>query len=278
MSIESSIKIKSTKLFLAGNIKFLRNRKNRSQEELAAELGMSRVKLNSYENGIRSNLPPEDLIKVAEYFSISVDALLKHDLSKMSALKLKELQAGNDVYVSGAQLRVLATTVDKHNRENIEVVSLKAKAGYQLGFFDPEYIETLPRFQMPVLTTEYRKYRMFQIDGDSMLPIPDKSYVLAEYVENWYEIKDELAYVILTKNDGIVFKLAVNEIKAKQRLTLRSLNPIYQDYSVKIGEVQEIWKFVSYISTQLPEGGLTRERIAHILQEVQSVVVQLKNN
>jgi len=268
--------MKSTKLFLASNIKFLRNRKNRSQEDLAAELGMSRVKLNSYENGIRSNLPPEDLINVADYFTISIDALLKYDLSKLGEFRLRELLSGSDVFINGGNLRILATTVDKQNRENIEVVSLKAKAGYQLGFFDPEYIETLPRFQMPVMTTQYRKYRMFQIDGDSMLPIPDKSYVLAEYLEYLYEIKDEFAYVIMTKSDGIVFKLAFNEIKNKKQLQLRSLNPIYNDYSVSINEVQEVWKFVSYISTELPEGGLTKERIAHILQEVQSVVVQLK--
>jgi hypothetical protein len=58
---------------------------------------------------------------------------------------------------------------------------------------------------------------------------------------------------------------------------MRSLNPIYQDYVVKIGEVQEVWKFISYISTELPEGGLTKERIANILKEVQSVVVKMKD-
>jgi transcriptional regulator with XRE-family HTH domain len=264
-------------IYLASNMKVLRNQKGKSQEDMAAALGMSRAKLNSYENSIRTNMPPEDLIRVAEYFNLSIDALLKHDLSQLSAWKLRELQAGNDVFVTGTKLRVLATTVDRDNNDNIEVVGLRAKAGYQMGFFDPEFIGSLPKFQMPVLTTSYRKYRMFQIDGDSMLPIPDKSYVLAEYVENWNDIKDDTAYVVLTKQDGLVFKILLNEIKLKQQLIMRSLNPIYQDYSVKIGEVQEVWKFISYISTELPEGGLTKERIANILKEVQSVVVKMKD-
>ena len=253
-----------------------RNQKNKSQEDLATILEMSRGKLNSYENGIRSNMPNEDLVTVADYFKISIDALLKHDLSKIGEYKLKQLQSGNDVFITGSKLRILATTVDSNNVENIEVVPIKAKAGYALGFFDPSYIESLPKFQLPVITSRERKYRLFQIEGDSMLPIPDKSYVLAEYLENWNDIKDEYAYIILTKNDGIVFKLAFNQIKKKRSLILRSLNPQYKDYEVNISEVQEVWKFVSYISNQLPEGGLTKERIANILQEVQSAVVQIR--
>ena len=268
--------MKPTKIFLGSNIKFLRNQKNKSQEELAEILGMGRAKLNSYENGIRSNMPNEDLIVVADYFKISIDALLKHDLSKIGEFKLKQLQSGNDVFITGSKLRILATTVDSNNVDNIEVVPIKARAGYTMGFFDPSYIESLPKFQLPIITSREKKYRMFQIEGDSMLPIPDKSYVLAEYVENWIEMKDEYAYIILTKNDGIVFKIAFNQIKKKRNLLLRSLNPQFKDYEVNISEVQEVWKFVSYISNQLPEGGLTLDKIGSILKDVQSEVLKIK--
>jgi transcriptional regulator with XRE-family HTH domain len=264
-------------VYLSSNIKYLRQWKNRSQEELSAELGMSRAKWNSYENGIRSNMPNEDLINVADYFKISVDALLKHDLTKLGEFKLKQLQSGNDVFVTGSKLRILATTVDLNNEDNIELVPLKARAGYALGFFDSAYIESLPKFQLPLITTKERKYRMFQIEGDSMLPIPDKSYVLTEYIENWNDIKNEYAYVILTKNDGIVFKLAFNQIKKKRNLLLRSLNPTYKDYEVHIADVQEVWKFVSYMSNQLPEGGLTLDKIGSILNDVKSQMLKINN-
>ena len=268
--------MKPTKIFLGSNIKFLRNQKNKSQEELAELLEMSRAKLNSYENGIRSNMPNEDLIAVADYFKISIDALLKHDLSKIGEFKLKQLQSGNDVFITGSKLRILATTVDSNNIDNIEVVPIRARAGYAMGFFDPSYIESLPKFQLPVITSREKKYRMFQIEGDSMLPIPDKSYVLAEYVENWTDIKDEYAYIVLTKSDGIVFKIAFNQIKKKRNLLLRSLNPQFKDYEINISEVQEVWKFVSYISNQLPEGGLTLDKIGSILKDVQSEVQKIK--
>ncbi len=266
------------KIFLASNIKHLRQRKNKSQEDMATEVGMSRTKLNSYENGIRSNMPNEDLITVANYFNISVDALLKHDLSKLTEFKLKELQAGNDVYVSGTKLRILATTVDSTNGDNIEIVPLKAKAGYTAGYADMGYIESLPRFQLPVITNKERKYRMFQLEGDSMLPIPDKAYVLAEYVENWNEIKDGAAYVILTKDDGLVFKVVHNQIKKQRSLLLQSLNPLYRNYEMKISAVQEVWRFVSYLSHQLPEGGVTLDKLGSMITDVKYEVMKIRNN
>ena len=87
-----------------------------------------------------------------------------------------------------------------------------------------------------------------QISGDSMLPIPDKAYVTAEYIENWNNIKDGSAYIILTKDDGIVFKVIYNQMRTGKKLLLKSLNPLYEPYEININEVKEIWKFINYIS------------------------------
>ena len=65
---------------------------------------------------------------------------------------------------------------------------------------------------------------MFQVSGDSMNPIPDKSWVIGEYLENWFDIKDGQAYIILTLDDGIVFKLVNNHLRKKRTLELVSLN------------------------------------------------------
>ena len=94
---------------------------------------------------------------------------------------------------------------------------------------------------------------MFQIEGDSMLPIPDKSFVIGEYVENWYDIKNGSAYILLTKEDGIVFKIMFNELKRKKKLVLHSLNPEYKPYELEVNDVKEVWKFVNYISSEMPE-------------------------
>src|SRR4051812_28495608 len=216
-------------MHFSNNIKILRNRKKRTQDIVATELNMSRSTLNSYENGSIKNPTLDALMVFSKYFRLSIDTMVKVDLSKLSEFQLSELEKGNDVYVTGSRLRVIATTVDSQNRENIEVVPLKAKAGYKNGFADPEFIRKLPTFQLPLLLSD-RKYRMFQISGDSMLPIPDKSWVIAEYLENWYDMKDGDAYVILTQEEGLVFKVVENYLKKKKNVILKSLNTLYKPY------------------------------------------------
>jgi transcriptional regulator with XRE-family HTH domain len=256
------------------NIKLLRNRKKRTQDVVAGELDMSRSTLNSYENGSIKNPTLDALMMFSRYFKLSIDTMVKVDLTKLSEFQLSELERGNDVYVTGSRLRVLATTVDSQNRENIEVVPLKAKAGYKNGFADPEFIKKLPTFQLPLLLSD-RKYRMFQISGDSMLPIPDKSWIIAEYLENWYDIKDGEAYIILTQEEGLVFKIAQNNLKKKKSLLLNSLNSLYRPYELNMGEIKEVWKFCNFLSSELPDNTFSKDeflsKIINIEQELHGI-------
>jgi transcriptional regulator with XRE-family HTH domain len=258
------------------NIKILRQRKNRTQDIIAGELNVSRSTVNSYENGSIKNPTLDALMMFSKYYKVSIDTLVKVDLSKLSEFQLSELERGNDVFVTGSRLRVLATTVDSHNRENIEVVPLKAKAGYKNGFADPEFIAKLPTFQLPILFND-RKYRMFQISGDSMLPIPDKSYVIAEYLENWYDIKDGEAYVLLTQEEGIVFKMVENNLKKKRSLTLKSLNTIYNPYDLNVTDIKEVWKFCNYMSTEIPESNFAKDELIDKLSKLETEVQSIRS-
>jgi transcriptional regulator with XRE-family HTH domain len=262
-------------MYFSSNIKFLRHRKEITQDILAGGIGVSRSTLNSYENGSIKNPTLEALVSFSKYFKISIDTLIKVDISRLSKHLLTELENGRDVFVTGSKLRVIATTVDNNNKENIEVVPLKARAGYKNGYADPDFVSRLPVFQLPILFND-RKYRMFQISGDSMLPIPDKSWVIGEYVENFYDIKDNFPYVLLTKDDGIVFKIAFNNLRKKKTLLLKSLNPAYEPYEVNINELKEVWRFCNYISNELPEVNsqlLSKiERIEKEMKEIKTVL------
>src|SRR5436190_1277470 len=90
-------------------------------------------------------------------------------------------------------------------------ISRSTLAGYKNGYADPDFLKKLSTFQLPILFND-RKYRMFQISGDSMLPIPDKSWVIGEYVENFYDIKDGQPYILLTLDEGIIFKMTYNQL------------------------------------------------------------------
>jgi len=255
------------------NIKFLRKRKGRTQDDVASALGLTRSTLNNYENLI-AQPGMETLVNFSEYYGVAIDTLIKADLTKLSESQLSQLEKGYDVFIRGSNLRVLATTVDHENEENIELVSEKASAGYASGFADPEYIRILPTFQLPFLSKE-KKYRTFQINGDSMLPIPHGAYVTGEFMQNWNFIRDKQAYIILTINDGIIFKVVENRISEEGQLRLHSLNPIYLPYSLHVNDIREIWKFVHYISSEVPEKRPTENEIVDNINEIREEVKKI---
>jgi transcriptional regulator with XRE-family HTH domain len=262
-------------MYFSSNIRLLRQRKKRTQEVVASEMGFTRSTLNSYESGITVNPTIEALITFSDYFKMSIDTLIRKDLSKLSEGKLRDLEMGHDDFIRGTKLRVLATTVNNQNIENIEVVPLRAKAGYKSGYADPDFIKKLQTFQLPILFNE-RKYRMFQVSGDSMLPIPDKSWVIGEFMENWYNIKDGEACILLTQDDGIVFKLAFNQIKKKKNLLLKSLNSEYEPYEININEIREVWKFCNYLSSEIPEPQLAKDELFSKVMKLEKDMLKIK--
>ncbi len=260
-------------MFFQSNIRFLRERKELSQELTAGGLGVKRSTLNNYENGYAQ--PKLEMLPFfSKFYKVSIDSLINIDLSRLSDTQLREMEEGHDTYIKGTKLRVLATTVDNNNRENIELVPLKAKAGYTAGYNDPEFISGLPTFQLPFLSAD-RKYRTFQIDGDSMLPIPDKSYITCEFLSNWNDVKDGHAYIILTLDEGIVFKVIYNQIRTKKKLLLRSLNHAYDPYEVPVADVKEIWKFVYYTSPQMPEPVMEKDELLGSVNKLQQEMKHL---
>jgi transcriptional regulator with XRE-family HTH domain len=263
-------------MYFASNIKFLRKRRGRTQDEVASALQMKRPTLSGYENGV-AQPGIEALVAFSGYFNISLDTMLKVDLTRLSESQLGELERGYDAYIKGSNLRVLATTVSPDNRDNIELVNEKASAGYTTGFADPEFISDLPLFNIPFLSHD-RKYRTFQLKGDSMLPIPDKSWVTGEYLQDWHEIKSGKAYIILTSSDGIVFKVVENNIEKSGKLVLYSLNPLYEPYEIYINDVREIWKFVHYISDELPEPVLPEKQLLRTVATMKQDLYQLKKS
>lgn len=257
--------------FWATNLRHLRKRKKISQDELASRLNITRSKLNAHENGLTRNPTVEDLLRFSDFFSISIDSLLKVDLTRLSELKLRELEAGNDVYATGTSIRVLATTVNGNNKDNIELVPIKAKAGYATGYGDPDYISQLPVFSLPSLPQD-RKYRMFPTTGDSMYPVPEGAFIIGEFVENWKTIKAGSPCIVITKNEGIVFKLVTVIAKEENCLQLESMNSLYPPYKVAVHDILEVWIFRNLLSDRLPDAATSMDDLNRSLQELRADV------
>lgn len=234
-------------MYFAENLKFLRKRRKKSQMDLAAELELTRTTLSGYERNVQP--PFKVLIRISEYFNVSLDALIKYDLSALSEFQLSQIEKGFDVDVTGNKLRLLTISVDNEGKENIEMVPVKAQAGYTSSYGDVDFIASLPKFKLPFLP-ENKTYRTFQIKGDSMLPITEGSWVTCSYVENWSDIKDGKACIVVTKDEGIVFKRVYTRLD-EEKLLLVSTNPDFSPFEISIAQVLEIWQFETLNSFEI---------------------------
>jgi transcriptional regulator with XRE-family HTH domain len=257
---------------ISRNLKFLRKQSGKSQEEAANFLGIKRTTLSGYEND-SAEPNAENLMKLSDYYGVTIDELLRRDLSIQDKAISKEMPISQ---ISGENLRVIATTVDRNNNENIELVPIQARAGYTSGYADPDYIRVLPTFQLPFLSPN-KKYRTFPIKGDSMPPVSEGSWVTGEYLQNWNFVQDGHPYIVITQNEGIVFKILFNQITERGSFLLCSTNPAYEPYELSVGEVLEIWKFTNYISSELPEPNLERNELSSTVMQLQRDVQRLKN-
>ncbi|MFD1141941.1 helix-turn-helix domain-containing protein [Larkinella insperata] len=240
-------------MHLAGNLVFLRQHWGLSQSEVASTIGISRPSLIAYEKGA-AKPTIETAGGLASLYKVTIDTLLYRDLTQLSPPQIELLFEGPDIAQRGQTLRIreLIHTIGDDKEENIEMVPVKAAMGYcQGGFNDEVFIAELPWFRLPFVSKD-RKYRLFPTIGDSMLPIPEGSYVLGEYIEKWNTIKDGTGVVVVSK-EGIVVKKAINELARNGRLILHSLNPMYQPYEMPVDDILELWRFELYMSRAFPD-------------------------
>ena len=226
---------------IGDNIKYLRKLKGLTQDDLAKETGITRAAIGSYEEG-RAVPKLDSLQNIARYFNLSLDQIVDASLSKEGS--------PGSIHAGGENLRILSTVVDPGNKELVALVPARASAGYTAGYGDPAYIEKLSVFSLPFPELSQEKtYRVFQINGDSMEPLKSGTYIICEYTLDREEIKEGGAYIVVTRNDGIVFKRIYN-IK-NEKITLTSDNPAYQPYQVEKTEILEIWKALGYVSFEM---------------------------
>lgn len=243
--------------FIANNIKHLRELKNLTQEYFASELNISRERVASYEQG-RSSPPVEILIEFSNYFNLPIDVLIKNDLTGTADTSFIKI---------GNQRILFPIKVNEENEDMIEIIPADASAGYLRGYTDPEYIESLNNLKLPFLPTG--KHRAFPIKGDSMLPIKSGSLIIAKYLEDITYLNSGSTYIVLTYNDGLVYKRVYDKIEEHQCLSMVSDNKKYDPYYVPIEEILELWEFTCHINlSEYDENEINTDSVARMLTDI----------
>jgi len=208
----------------AANLKLLRKQNGLSQKELGHKVGVNASRIRDYELGVcEPNL--DLLVRLAGAFTISLDDFLT------SELKPSFQPVSRSVAPLTTNSRILVVSEGAQGYENIVHVPVKACAGYLNGFADPSFIESLPTYRLPGVRSG--TYRSFEIEGDSMLPLLPGTIVVGKYVESWRDIHNNHTYVLVTREEGVVYKRVINKVKSKGQLVLLSDNPVYEQAVIR---------------------------------------------
>lgn len=256
---------KNSMSLFSDNIRVLRVRHKISQEKLAEGLQITRGRYVKYEDGT-SEAPYDILKKIARHYHISIDLLLSVDIRKIDMQDLMKLEDNR---------LVLPIQVDQDGENFIEVVTQKVKAGYLNGYADPEFIENLQQISLPFLGPG--KHRGFPVEGDSMPPHEDGSIIIGRYVERLGDVQDGKTYILITKNEGMVYK-RLNKNK-KNTLVLESDNSFYPNYEVRLSDIIEIWEYQCNIGRSDKKQELNEmENLKELILEVKREVMGIKVN
>jgi transcriptional regulator with XRE-family HTH domain len=239
------------------NLKYLRKLRGWTQEEFAAKLGIKRSLLGAYEEE-RAEPRIEVLEVVGDMFKLTLDELLRKELSDTK---------GN--YLSRRRAQKMASATN-----DIQLVPVKAAAGYLAGYADPEFLDELNTFTLPMLAPG--NYRAFEIVGDSMLPTTSGSVIVGEKVDDLDEVKSNQTYIVVSRNEGIVYKRVMKNNKSKTKLTLVSDNTSYQPYNVNTDDVLEVWKAQMIISKANTQHRWDVNQLANLVSNLQDQVSSLK--
>lgn len=240
------------------NLRYLRKLRGWTQEEFANKLKIKRSLIGAYEEE-RAEPRLEVMELICNTFKLSLEDFLFKDLSEPKALSYLEKRRG---------MKMVSEVVE------IQFVPIKAAAGYLAGYGDPEFVDELNTFTLPMLGPG--QYRAFEIVGDSMLPTPSGSVIVGEKVQDLEDVKNSNTYVVLSRSEGVVYKRIMKNNRLKNKLTLISDNPQYEPYNVSSEDVLEVWKAV-YIMQKANTGPRWDvNQLAGMVNNLQEQVSSLK--
>lgn len=278
------------------NLKQLRKQLGKTQADIASYMKTTHQTVSNWESG-KSDPSLVEFCEISNFFGISMDGLFNdvHLIEKTRGIektskstpKSTPISTPNDHFKGNKSSLKLAEpgvnygvkygvrtpniiTVDSAGNENIVYVPVAARAGYLLGFGDPNYIAKLDSFTLPGLRNG--SYRMFEVEGQSMAPtILHGDRLICKWVENFDNIRENRIHIVVTR-DGIVAKRVLNRIDQRGKVVLKSdtitHRKDYVTYEINPDDILEIWYAIFKISGDLSEPAEIYTRVADLEAEM----------
>ncbi|WBL20918.1 helix-turn-helix domain-containing protein [Zunongwangia sp. HRR-M8] len=248
--------------YFGKNIRKIRNVKKLSQQAFAELFDLKRGTLGAYEEE-RSEPRIETIIRIANYFSISIDDLLTSELTVNKLLKFKD-----DLAFHG--------TFHKEKFTKVPCVTAKSEADYQQYYDKPHFIEDLPKLHLPI--NSEKKLRGYIISNLEMTN-NDKGYcpkdvVIGEKIEqeSYTKIANGNLVLIMVHDKLLLRKFYHSD----EHITLRATNKNIDDIKIQLKDIKEMWCVKYCFLKRIPENN--NVEIEQKLSFLEQEFMKLKEN
>ena len=218
----------------------------------------------------------ERILKFIDYKDISVSNFLQNTGIKRGFLDKDKLKSTvSDVFiakiiasypdisvnwlVTGEGAMIKNVELSHGTVMMVPLINQYAYAGYQSGFADNGYVDSLPK--IPVMATHQGrgKYIAIEVRGDSMdngtvESILSKDIIVCREIAPLYWQQEQRlhfrkwkAFALVSKTDGIIVKEVIDQDTVNKTITIHSLNQEYPDTTLQLQEISQIFNVIQVI-------------------------------
>ncbi|WP_028887727.1 helix-turn-helix domain-containing protein [Tenacibaculum ovolyticum] len=241
--------------FFGKNIKKIRGVKGLSQQAFAEVFDLKRATLGAYEEG-RSEPKIDTIIKIANYFSISIGSMLTSELTVNELLRFKGDLTVADEVVKKEEFTAVPCVTEKNIKEYIQ-------------FYDKKnFVNDMPVLQLPINKDKvFRGYTVSSLEmtnhDKGLYP---KDIVVGEFVpkEVIKKLNNGIVVLVLVEDALILRRLYVT----KKEVVLRADHKNIEDKKYELKDVKELWRIRYVFFKRLPEfNDLLEEKMLFLEQE-----------
>lgn len=245
--------------FFGRNIKKIRNAKKISQTSFADLFKLKRGSIGAYEEG-RAEAKIDTVIEIANYFKLSLDQLLKKELTI------------NEIY----HLNELSQKIEKSKKNAIEEASIPVvleanKKDFIHKFDDINFLSGLQSIKIPGLLPDSFA---FEYTGNSLLT--DYAGIIAgdicvtvkfDLVRLGQPANNQL-FVVLTSEDLLFGRI----VSGTPEIHISFDNPACEDIFIEASQVIKIWRVYKIITSTIPVVDSTGKKLKMIDDKIEQLL------
>ncbi|MGJ8683819.1 MAG: helix-turn-helix domain-containing protein [Nonlabens sp.] len=226
--------------FFGKNIKKIRGIKSLSQQAFADLFDLKRGTLGAYEEE-RSEPKIETIIKIANYFSISIDDILTAELTVNQLLKFND------------KLTLTPEELEREQFARVPCITEKLADDYLEYYNNPSFVEDLPKLSLPInIDKDFRAYTVTNLEMTSH----DKGLYPNDVV-----VGEKVPHKVVKKLNNGTIVLAVTESKMILRrlyvtadgLVLRADHKNIEDQTIHLNDLKELWRVRYVFFRRIPD-------------------------